>query len=548
MSSNNGFLAISNNGMYCYNILDTNIYASSDYGTTFDIVFSISTEKTVNAGFYTICTDETGKNVYAGYYSNLDNSQQFTIIYSTEYGKIFNTLVSPFDKSSFFFNGICYLTVSNDNSSLFAFITLEGSGFGYLYKYNISSSTWSLLPDPSSKEYTIYDNAKYLRTNNKGDTVYITNRNRYTNTTVFKYNVNELTINPTFEPPNNVNPPTPTNYTTTLLRNVSVKENHLTNNTFIKGIATDYSGRCIYICLNFLSKEDGESVGIFRSLNYGEKWENCLVLGQNWSSITTSSTGQFVFASINDYPGGLIYYSGDYGTTWNTIQYDQGWLGIQTTAEGDSIYAFYKNTTTPISGSILLDDKINNIYFYKLTAPFSPVACFNEDAKILCNICGQDEYIPIKNIRKGYLIKTSHHGYKFVEIIGYRNFFNPCSDERIKDQLYVCSQERYPEVFEDLVITGCHSILVNDFINQEQRDKTQECLNNIYITDDKYRLPACVDERSRIHKKTGIFTVYHIALENDNYYNNYGIYANGLLVETCSKRYLKELAQMVLIE
>ena len=29
---------------------------------------------------------------------------------------------------------------------------------------------------------------------------------------------------------------------------------------------------------------------------------------------------------------------------------------------------------------------------------------------------------------------------------------------------------------------------------------------------------------------------------------NYGIYANGLLVETCSKRYLKELSNMNFIE
>jgi len=37
-------------------------------------------------------------------------------------------------------------------------------------------------------------------------------------------------------------------------------------------------------------------------------------------------------------------------------------------------------------------------------------------------------------------------------------------------------------------------------------------------------------------------------LENDNYYTNYGVYANGLLVETSSKRYLKELSEMTLIE
>jgi hypothetical protein len=39
-----------------------------------------------------------------------------------------------------------------------------------------------------------------------------------------------------------------------------------------------------------------------------------------------------------------------------------------------------------------------------------------------------------------------------------------------------------------------------------------------------------------------------LALENDDYYMNYGIYANGLLVETCSKRFMKELSSMTLLE
>jgi hypothetical protein len=42
-------------------------------------------------------------------------------------------------------------------------------------------------------------------------------------------------------------------------------------------------------------------------------------------------------------------------------------------------------------------------------------------------------------------------------------------------------------------------------------------------------------------------TIWHIALENDDYYMNYGIYANGLLVESCSKRYLKELSKMEIV-
>ena len=38
-----------------------------------------------------------------------------------------------------------------------------------------------------------------------------------------------------------------------------------------------------------------------------------------------------------------------------------------------------------------------------------------------------------------------------------------------------------------------------------------------------------------------------ILIEHENYYMNYGIYANGLIVETCSKRYLKEYSGMMLL-
>jgi hypothetical protein len=58
----------------------------------------------------------------------------------------------------------------------------------------------------------------------------------------------------------------------------------------------------------------------------------------------------------------------------------------------------------------------------------------------------------------------------------------------------------------------------------------------------------CIDEKSEPYNKEGEFTIWHFALENDNYYGNYGIYANGLLVESCSIRYLKELSDHILIE
>jgi hypothetical protein len=100
-----------------------------------------------------------------------------------------------------------------------------------------------------------------------------------------------------------------------------------------------------------------------------------------------------------------------------------------------------------------------------------------------------------------------------------------------------------------LVITGCHSILVKDFFSVEQREKTIEYnKGEVFITNNHYRLPACLDDRASVYEHAGTYTIYHLALENDDYYMNYGIYANGLLVETCSKRYLKEKSNMILIE
>ena len=53
---------------------------------------------------------------------------------------------------------------------------------------------------------------------------------------------------------------------------------------------------------------------------------------------------------------------------------------------------------------------------------------------------------------------------------------------------------------------------------------------------------ACLDSRAEPYTEEGIHTIWNLALENESYYGNYGIYANGLLVETCSIRMIKEMS------
>jgi hypothetical protein len=244
--------------------------------------------------------------------------------------------------------------------------------------------------------------------------------------------------------------------------------------------------------------------------------------------------------------GNLSYGSTSY--TWTKQNMQNGspligdWISISRSTDNTQLTKFVSLTKQTNSG------EQTGIWVFTsfLTAQNAqlPLVCFKEDTKILT----EKGYVAIQDLKKGDLVKTNENGYLPIDMIGKREMYHPALQERIQDQLYNCSTEKYPEVFEDLIITGCHCVLVDNFINEEQKEKVIEVNGKICITDNKYRLPACVDLRSSVYKEAGVHTIYHLALENDNYYWNYGIYANGLLVETCSKRYLKELSNMTLIE
>ncbi len=67
-----------------------------------------------------------------------------------------------------------------------------------------------------------------------------------------------------------------------------------------------------------------------------------------------------------------------------------------------------------------------------------------------------------------------------------------------------------------------------------KREEIEKMLGQIFVTDKKYRLPVCLDSRALKIQNHDEINLYHIVLENDNEQNNYGIYANGLLVESIS--------------
>jgi hypothetical protein len=219
-----------------------------------------------------------------------------------------------------------------------------------------------------------------------------------------------------------------------------------------------------------------------------------------------------------------IYLSLDAGTTW-TLQYtpesgtNEATMGVSISPDGTrSVASFYS------PGSYFLTQGTPDLQ------PVS-VPCFLEGTKILCHINGEDQYIPIETMRPGTIVKTSRDGYKTVKLIGSRSMQNPGTGVRDKNALYLCTKEKYPDITEDLTITGCHAILV-DTITEVEREGIIATLERIFITDKKYRLPACVDQRAEEVLVSGPNVVWHFALDHYHDRMNYGVYAQGLLVET----------------
>jgi hypothetical protein len=172
--------------------------------------------------------------------------------------------------------------------------------------------------------------------------------------------------------------------------------------------------------------------------------------------------------------------------------------------------------------------------------------CFLEGTKILCSVDGVEKYLPIETVKPGDLVKTSRDGYKKVELIGSGTIRNPGDSERTQDRLYKCTPQNYPELKDDLYITGDHSILV-DRLSDLEREETVKYCGKVFVTDRKYRLCAYLDERAEPWAKEGSFKIWHLALEHENPKMNYGIYVNGgLLVETCCIHALKDKSNMIL--
>jgi hypothetical protein len=302
--------------------------------------------------------------------------------------------------------------------------------------------------------------------------------------------------------------------------------NPATVNIFLTGIGFI---RQLAISGNYLYIASDSTLGVYRALLTNPSAYTF------WASLPSVSFGLTIFESylyVSTLSNNIYRISLANPTSQNLFKgnTNSGLRGL--TYYNNYIYAF-----TSTSGYVA------RYYLPSATPPTPP--CFKEGTKILT----MKGYKMVQDLRKGDMVKTLKNDYKAIEMIGKKEFIhNPTPENRVKEQLYVCSKPEFDQILEPLVITGCHSILVGEFVSEEQRQKTIDVNGDIYLTDNKYRLPACAHHGTTVYDHPGTYTIYHLALENEDYFMNYGIYANGLLVESCSRRYLKERSNMELIE
>jgi len=166
------------------------------------------------------------------------------------------------------------------------------------------------------------------------------------------------------------------------------------------------------------------------------------------------------------------------------------------------------------------------------------LTCYRTGTKILT----EHGYVAVEDLCIGDLLETPT-GKRPIQLIGSRDIVNVHTVDRFANKLYVLSPVDYPDLTEELIVTGAHSILV-DALTEEQQAKIPYTIEAPFKIGDKFRLPVCLDERAQPYEKEIHTTVYHFSLECEDESQNHAVYANGLLSETCCLKHMRERSCM----
>lgn len=174
-----------------------------------------------------------------------------------------------------------------------------------------------------------------------------------------------------------------------------------------------------------------------------------------------------------------------------------------------------------------------------LTITYDP-SCLNEGTLILCYcpLNNIEKYIPVEQLQTGDLVKTYLHGYRKIDIIIKGKLNNNTQD--IRKCMYVFPKNDSNDLLADLIVVGGHSILINEVVPPMIYNKNGDVFPTTMI-DDKYLLLCGLSPDFIQLQNQNIYNVYGFCLENDgDNEQRFGVWANGVLVETSSKNYMTQ--------
>ena len=239
--------------------------------------------------------------------------------------------------------------------------------------------------------------------------------------------------------------------------------------------------------------------------------------------------GSFTTPTTYNYNGG----NSSYNNTTNIMS-----LSFLLPSQNITLTETFGASFTLIPGNYLLKAYCANSNYSQILEMISnPISiingliCFKEDTKILTD----QGYKLIQELKTGDMVKTYQDDYKPIFKILMKEIYHVAIENKIKDQLYKYTKNEYPEIFEDLVITGNHCILIDKYPQKKEEEYAIRIFGiERYKINDKYLLLSWRDNNSKVLETPGKYNIYHLSLENTDTFSIYGIYANGLLVESCS--------------
>ena len=136
-------------------------------------------------------------------------------------------------------------------------------------------------------------------------------------------------------------------------------------------------------------------------------------------------------------------------------------------------------------------------------------------------------YVEIEQLNKGDLVKTLYDGYLPIQNISMGTFV---LGRDIDMGMY--KKKKEGSMIADLEMTGLHSILVKENDQKYEKDIENQIKNTHYgkiYCDGFFRLNANYSS-DFVKMPVQCYTIYTFSLHGEK--NQYGIWANGLLVET----------------